>query len=78
MAILGGMDTNTDVELSVWDRLLKHYGTQVALAKAAGVSQPGVWKRMKLGRDVPAVWARRIHDDSGIPLRDMRPDLWPD
>ena len=64
--------------MNAWKLLLDHYKTQQALADAIGVRQPSISARLKKDTAVPAEWAVAVHRDSGIPLSQIRPDLWPE
>ena len=64
--------------MDIWETLLEHYGTQAQIARVCGVRDPSVHDRRKRRTPLPAEWARAIHDDSGIPLHELRPDLWPE
>ena len=52
--------------------------SQRELADAIGVRQPSLSARLKKDTAVPAEWAVAVHRDSGIPLSQIRPDLWPE
>lgn len=63
--------------MSRWDLVIRTYGTQVRAAAVAGVRQPALSQAIAANRRIPAEWARAWHDDAGIPLQLLRPDLWP-
>jgi len=50
--------------------------TQLALAQFLEVKQPVV-SRMLYSEKVPVGHCLRIHDLTGIPLHDIRPDIYP-
>lgn len=54
-------------------------GTEAALAKAVGASQPYINYRLKRGKRVPAEWCIPIELATGgrITRHDLRPDLYP-
>lgn len=78
MTIDLGLPNDIGMSTNIWNALIAHYGTQARLASVCDVSAPSIHDRRRRGTEVPAEWARRIHDDSGIPLHEMRPDLWPE
>ena len=51
-------------------------GGQKKLGEIAGVARPTVayWKRGSI--KIPVDRARRIHEALGIPLHEIRPDVW--
>jgi predicted transcriptional regulator len=51
-----------------FDQLLKHYGTQVKIADALGVSQPCVSNWAKRGR-IPALQQMKVHMLTGGTLK---------
>ncbi len=53
-------------------RALEVAGGPTALSRQLGIVPSAVtqWSR------VPAKWARRIEEITGIPRHDLRPDLW--
>lgn len=55
-------------------------GSQDALAKAVGVSQPSVHGVLKKSRPVPAEWCSKIEKATNgkITRHQLRPDLWPE
>ena len=54
-------------------------GSQVAVAKVAGVSPQAVSEIVRRGRRVPAEWCRAIEQATGgaVSVHDLRPDLYP-
>jgi DNA-binding transcriptional regulator YdaS (Cro superfamily) len=53
-------------------------GSQVAVAKVAGVSPQAVSEIVRRGRRVPAEWCRAIEQATGgaVSAHDLRPDLY--
>ena len=60
-----------------WETLIEQMGSVAKVADALGVSYTTVHSRVYRKQDIPAEWARKLHDQNGIPLHVMRPDLWP-
>ncbi|MBA2589368.1 MAG: helix-turn-helix domain-containing protein [Alphaproteobacteria bacterium] len=54
-------------------------GSQVAVARVAGVSPQAVSEIVRRGRRVPAEWCRAIEQATGgaVSPHDLRPDLYP-
>ena len=54
-------------------------GSQVAVAKVAGVSPQAVSEIVRRGRRVPAEWCLPIQEATGgaVGAHDLRPDLYP-
>ena len=55
----------------------EHFRTQVALARAVGVTPQAVSDVLKRGKRVPAEWCVKLEQASGIPAHAFRPDLYP-
>ena len=60
------------------DKAIEYFGTQVALARACGVSQQALNKAYQRG-SVSAELAVAIHHATGgtVTAASLRPDLWP-
>lgn len=60
--------------LKALDKAIKLAGGVNALAEELGVKHPAIvqWKL----RGVPAERARQIEAATGVPLHELRPDLW--
>ena len=52
------------------------YGSQSAMAKALGVTQPTVSYWLRVGRPLPAELCRQVAFETKIPLARLRPDLF--
>ena len=54
-------------------------GSQVAVAKVAGVTPQAVSEIVRRGRRVPAEWCRAIEQatSGSVSAHDLRPDLYP-
>ena len=57
----------------------QHFRTQVALARAVGVTPQAVSDVLKRGKRVPAEWCLRLEQATGgaIAAHALRPDLYP-
>ena len=55
----------------------KHFRTQVALARAVGVTPQAVSDVLKRGKRVPAEWCVKLEQATGTPAHAFRPDLYP-
>ena len=54
------------------------YGSQSAMAKALGVTQPTVSYWLRVGRPLPAEMCRKVAFETKIPMARLRPDLFSD
>ncbi|MFI8667129.1 transcriptional regulator [Qipengyuania sp. NPDC077410] len=52
-------------------------GSQGALARFLGISQPSVWKWVSKGKVLPAQHVLKVEAETGISRHDLRPDLYP-
>ena len=52
------------------------YGSQSAMAKALGVTQPTVSYWLRVGRPLPAEMCRQVFLEKDIPMARLRPDLF--
>lgn len=58
-------------------RAIEIAGGQSELARICGVSQPSVWGWLnKRDGIVPAEFAKKIEDATGVTRAELRPDLW--
>jgi DNA-binding transcriptional regulator YdaS (Cro superfamily) len=55
----------------------EHFRTQVALARAVGVTPQAVSDVLKRGKRVPAEWCVKLEQATGIAAHAFRPDLYP-
>jgi DNA-binding transcriptional regulator YdaS (Cro superfamily) len=55
----------------------EHLRTQVALARAVGVTPQAVSDVLKRGKRVPAEWCLKLERATGIAAHRFRPDLYP-
>lgn len=52
-------------------------GGQLPLARKIGTSQSTVWEWLNRSRrGVPAEWAGKIEEATGVPRHELRPDLF--
>jgi len=63
------------VKKSVFKKLLKHYGSQAAIAKAAGVSRATVTHWSNRTNGAGAKSAIRLSRDCGVPAEEICGDL---
>ncbi len=52
------------------------YGSQSAMAKALGVTQPTISYWLRVGRPLPAELCRDVSKETEIPMARLRPDLF--
>jgi DNA-binding transcriptional regulator YdaS (Cro superfamily) len=55
----------------------QHFHTQVALARAVGVTPQAVSDVLKRDKRVPAEWCVKLERATGTPAHAFRPDLYP-
>lgn len=55
---------------------LQHYGSLNALARVIDITPQGLGKRRREGRGLSAEECFLVHQDAGIPLSRLRPDIW--
>jgi len=55
----------------------QHFRTQVALARAVGVTPQAVSDVLKRDKRVPAEWCVKLQQATGTPAHAFRPDLYP-
>ena len=55
----------------------EHFRTQVALARAVGVTPQAVSDVLKRDKRVPAEWCVKLEQATGTPAHAFRPDLYP-
>ena len=62
---------------TIIDDAIARFGSEAALARASGVSQPVVNEAKRTGRLGPK-FALGLHKalDGDVPLHDLRPDIW--
>ena len=53
-----------------------HLKSQVAVARAVGVSPQAVSEILRRGKRVPAEWCLKLEAATGIAAHDFRPDLY--
>lgn len=68
-----------DTGFEALKRAVQKFGSHTAAAKAIGVSQQAVTRKLKFGGDVPAKWCVPIEraTQGEITRHDLRPDLYP-
>lgn len=71
------MDITTPTPFEALERALKEAGSQSALARLCGVSQPSVWKWLQSSKRVPANYVLRIEASTGVSRHHLRPDIYP-
>ncbi len=59
-------------------RAVEIAGSQAALARILGISQPSVWKWLDKGKALPAEHVHAVVAATGIPKEELRPDLFGD
>lgn len=60
-------------------RAIQIAGGQLPLARKIGASQSSVWEWLNRSRrGVPAEWAGKIEEVTGIGRHELRPDVFPD
>lgn len=78
--------SKTRRKLQLSDRLSPHValrqaaayaGSQGALARICGVSQPSVWEWLNKGKALPAEHVLKVEAATGVSRHDLRPDLYP-
>jgi len=57
--------------------VVKHLGSQAALAELVGVTQQSVSGWCVKGQPIPVKHARTVEAATGIPKEDLRPDIYP-
>jgi DNA-binding transcriptional regulator YdaS (Cro superfamily) len=69
-----------DTELDALKLAVKTLGGHSATAKAIGISQQAVTRKMRHGGRVPAEWCLPLEEATNgkITRHDLRPDLYPD
>jgi DNA-binding transcriptional regulator YdaS (Cro superfamily) len=58
-------------------RAVEAAGSQAALARALGISQPSVWHWVHRSKRVPAEFVLAVEAETGVRRHDLRPDLYP-
>ena len=59
------------------ERAVAAAGSQSALARICGVSQPAVFGWLKSGKAIPAEYALAVEAATSISRHELRPDLYP-
>ena len=59
-------------------QIFERYGLTMADAVKAGCPYHALYKQLKGERAVGVVCALRYHKVLGIPLSELRPDIWPE
>ncbi|WP_237437618.1 transcriptional regulator [Altericroceibacterium endophyticum] len=65
----------TPYEALSW--LVQIAGSQSALARALGISQPTVWKWLQSSKRLPAEYVLKAERLYGVSRHDLRPDIYP-
>lgn len=52
-------------------------GSQGAMARLLGISQPSVWKWLDKGKPLPAEHVLAVEAATGVSRHDLRPDIYP-
>ena len=76
-----GTGTTRQTGIGALRQAIRHYlGSQVAVARAVGVSPQAVSEILRRGKRVPAEWCLAIETATAgaITRHDLRPDLYPD
>ncbi|KQS50949.1 transcriptional regulator [Sphingomonas sp. Leaf198] len=58
-------------------RAVEAMGSQSAVARLLGVSQPSVWKWLSKAKALPAEHVLAIEAATGISKHELRPDIYP-
>lgn len=58
-------------------RAVAKTGSQHAMARLIGVSQPTVWAWLKAGKPLPAEHVLAVERATGVSRHELRPDLYP-
>jgi len=58
-------------------RAIERIGSQGAMARLLGVSQPAVWKWVHHHRPLPAEHVLTVEEATGISRHELRPDIYP-
>ena len=59
-------------------QIFERHGLTLADAVRMGVPYHALYKQLRGERSVGVVCAMRYHKVLGIPLSELRPDIWPD
>lgn len=71
-----GKGTETVTPQDALRRAVDVAGSQAALARLLGVSQPSVWKWLDRGKALPAEHVHAVVAATGISKEELRPDLF--
>ena len=56
---------------------IEKVGSQGAMARLLGISQPAVWKWVNGGKQLPPEFVLAVEAATGISRHDLRPDIYP-
>jgi len=73
------MPASTPIQISTHDALRRAVdlvGSQAAVARLLGVSQPSVWKWLAKKKPLPAEHVLAIEAATGVPKEQLRPDIY--
>jgi DNA-binding transcriptional regulator YdaS (Cro superfamily) len=71
------MDPQRLTSFEALDLAVTRSGSQSAMAKICGVSQPAVWKWLSEGKQLPAKHVLDVEAATGVSRHDLRPDIYP-
>ena len=63
--------------LAALDLAVTRAGSQSALARVCGVSQPAVWRWLSEAKQLPAEHVLDVEKATGVSRHDLRPDIYP-
>ena len=58
-------------------RAVELLGSQAALGRVVGVSQPAVWRWLDKKQSLPAEYVLAVEAATGVSKHDLRPDIYP-
>lgn len=67
----------TETPFEALERLLELAGSQSALARALGCTQPSVWKWLQSSKRLGAEYVLKAEALYGVSRHDLRPDIYP-
>ena len=62
---------------AVLRKAVDQLGSQGAMARLLGVSQPSVWRWLDRAKPLPAEHVLTVEAETGISRHELRPDLYP-
>lgn len=74
--MVGGRGKQAVTPQDALRRAVEIAGSQAALARILGISQPSVWKWLDKGKPLPAEHVHTVVAATGISKEELRPDLF--